>query len=222
MEYWKNQSLENLRIKVQGEWIDEFWHRCSIYTQAGEFLDYSSYYETSSFGRIKSLGREIAFVNRWGHKDIRETVDKILLPYPSKNGYLRQALSIGPDTSRAFSIHRIVASTFWGNPCGLPEVNHEDGIKFNNYVNNLKWCTREYNQRHATQYGLNIPKKSWEDIDSKAVEMTKFGCNKKYLFGSMGEANREIGISRASVRDSCENNKALLKGKFKGCKFKYI
>lgn len=65
-------------------------------------------------------------------------------------GYLSVHLFNGKD----FKIHRLVAKTFIPNPNNLPQVNHIDGNKKNNSVDNLEWVSRSGNVRHAYDTGL--------------------------------------------------------------------
>ncbi len=72
---------------------------------------------------------------------------------PGKRGrgnlkYLFVVLSDGENT-QAKSVHRIVAEAFLENPNNLPEVNHKDENSMNNAVENLEWCTRQYNMEYS-------------------------------------------------------------------------
>ena len=64
-------------------------------------------------------------------------------------GYLQVSLK-----RKSAGIHRLVAKAFIPNPNNLPEVNHEDGDKTNNNVENLKWVTRSENEQHSLKNGL--------------------------------------------------------------------
>lgn len=68
-------------------------------------------------------------------------------------GYLRWQAHIDGKVITE-KVHRVVARHFIPNPKGLPQVNHKDGDKTNNKVENLEWCTNEENVRHAIRNGL--------------------------------------------------------------------
>jgi hypothetical protein len=55
------------------------------------------------------------------------------------------------------SVHRLVATALLPNPLGLPQINHKDGNKANNRVDNLEWTTASDNLRHAYRTGLRKP-----------------------------------------------------------------
>lgn len=57
---------------------------------------------------------------------------------------------------KQFRVNRLIAETFIPNPDNLPQVNHIDGNKLNNNVENLEWCSAKYNTRHAINTGLRI------------------------------------------------------------------
>lgn len=76
-----------------------------------------------------------------------------LYPAMSSNGYLRVTLTSKDNILRT-SVHRLVASIFIPNPENKPMVNHKDGIKFHNNVDNLEWVTSSENNKHAIYSGI--------------------------------------------------------------------
>lgn len=102
-------------------------------------------YAVSSTGRVKSLARPGSGAPK---------VDIIMSPLVKGNKYLSVMLS-----GKRHYVHRLVAQAFIGNPSNKPCVNHIDGDKDNNHVDNLEWVTYSENMHHAVKNGLtNHPK----------------------------------------------------------------
>lgn len=73
----------------------------------------------------------------------------------NSRGYLVLRLNSSNNKPFTVTVHRLVALTFIKNPNKYPQINHKDGNKCNNNVNNLEWCDAEMNMRHARKLGLN-------------------------------------------------------------------
>lgn len=128
---------------------------------------------------------------------------KILKLSYSNNGYKKTNISINGKLQTVF-IHRLVAKLFIPNSNKLLQVNHIDGNKSNNNVNNLEWVTAKENVRHAHIIGLI----SHEKTSKKVSQYTLDG---KYIntYNSIREAARKVYNKESAnvLIWKCLNNK---------------
>lgn len=104
-------------------------------------------YQVSNYGRVKSLG----FYNA-KRKCFRKGV--ILKQGINSKGYLRVNIKNCNSLRKNCQVHRLVAQAFIPNPNNMPEVNHINGIKSDNRVENLEWVSAKQNTQHALKNGL--------------------------------------------------------------------
>lgn len=141
---------------------------------------YEGLYQISNFGRVKSLKRKTL--------NSKCLYDKILNNRINHNGYFMIFLSKNKKI-KGFRINRLVAEAFLPNPNNKPQVNHKDGNKTNNRIDNLEWCTAKHNTQHAIKNGLRTNKYHREivqcDLDNNLIkewhsikEATNFGFSK--------------------------------------------
>lgn len=117
--------------------------------------DYEGIYEVSSLGRVRSLDRYVQ--GRNGSKCNRRGRQLRLTSY--HNGYVIVTLCKPNSKKKRGIVHRLVAEAFIPNPENKPVVNHKNGIKHDNRLENLEWCTHSENNIHALVTGLKIPAK---------------------------------------------------------------
>ena len=105
---------------------------------------YEGLYMVSNFGRVKSLSRTVEYYNGRHYYE-----SKILKPTVGNHGYYNVSLCKDKKWKHHL-VHRLVAEAFLPNPNGYKQVNHKDENKLNNHVDNLEWCTQQYNLAYGT------------------------------------------------------------------------
>lgn len=144
---------------------------------------YEGMYEVSSIGKIKGIPRKF------------RTNTKILKPLINiKNKYTYVQLSTGGKI-KAVRVHRIVAMAFIPNTDNKPYVNHKDGNKSNNCLDNLEWVTESENTQHALDNDL-IAKGEKSYLSKISLETAKYI---KYSNKSVRALCNELNLKYAHV-----------------------
>ena len=115
---------------------------------------------------------------------------RILLPKPNKHGYLEYTFCQNK-IKKTFRIDRLVALYFIENPHNKPYVNHIDGNKANNNVDNLEWCTAKENDKHARDIGLKV--------QEKPIIAINIITSESICFKSVRECGGILGINAGTI-----------------------
>ena len=137
--------------------------------------NYEELYEVSNLGNIKSIERYIVFPNYQYLKP-----QKLLKQFKDGRGYMHVKLYNGEGKSKSLTTHRVVALTFIKNPLDLLEINHIDGNKLNNHVDNLEWITRSENIKHAYKTRDPLTYKGSANKNSKLTESQVKNIREEY------------------------------------------
>ena len=167
-----------------------------------DIKNYEGLYQVSNMGRVKN--KKNCTIN----------------PELNKNGYKYIPL-YKENKRRRELLHRIVATAFIENPNSLPQVNHIDGNKQNNNVDNLEWCTCSYNLKEAYRLKLREParamlgKKGIKCPNSKKINQYDLEGNFIKLWYSTMDIERELKIRHNSISKCCKHKKYKTAGGYK-------
>lgn len=119
-----------------------------------DIAQFNGKYQVSNLGNVRSVTRTVTQRSPKGGVSVRTLKGKTLKPKVTKNGYLE--LRLWAENSKGISVrvHRLVAEAFIPNPENKPQVNHKNGNKVDNSVDNLEWVTCQENVQHATKNGM--------------------------------------------------------------------
>ena len=151
---------------------------------------YEGLYQVSNLGRVRSL-------NCRGHKGCIG----ILTPRLDGKGYEMVAL-YKEGKARNTKVHRLVAQAFIPNPNNYPQVNHKDEDKTNNNVDNLEWCTNEYNHNYGTR----------NERVAKSLSRKVICITTGEIFNSMREACRKYDINTGRMTECCQGKRKTAGG----------
>ncbi len=155
---------------------------------------YEQSYQVSNLGRVKSLSRTIMKSNN----TIMYVKERILKTRRHNNGYYMVTLYKN-QTPKLCTIHRLVAKAFIDNPENKSTVNHLDGDKLNNHVDNLEWCTQQENITHSNRPGLTKNKVAVNQYDLDGNFIQKFE--------SVRSAGKTLKINTSHIGSVCRGNR---------------
>lgn len=135
-----------------------------------DIKDYEDLYEVSDTGLVRN-----------------KATGRILKLTRDKDGYLQVSL-YKDGIRKTYRVHRLVAQAFIPNPNNYSEVNHIDENKTNNNVENVEWCSRQYNN----EYSLSKP-------------VCKYALDGRLLntYKSIKEASKQTGIAQGNICRCC-------------------
>lgn len=179
--------------------------------------EYEERYQVSNLGGIRSLDRMKRHnTSKSGYIKVE---GKVLKPYPTKKGYLHVDMSTLDGKRKSELVHRLVAKEFIPNPKNYPQVNHINGLKDDNRVENLEWCDNSMNQLHAYKMGLNKPSEKAGKPKKPVYQIDKYTGEIIAEFPSIAEAGKTLGMKNPSNISLVCTNKRISSG---GFKWKYV
>ena len=124
----------------------------------------------------------------------------------NENGYIRIYIY-----NKTYALHRLIAAAFIKNPDNKEQVNHIDGVKLNNSVENLEWVTNTENQIHKFKTGLG-------NNFTRKITQFDLQMNKIKDFESIVEASKELKIGKSNIQGVLLNSRKTAGGFI----FKYL
>lgn len=140
-----------------------------------DITGYEGLYKVSNLGRVKSLRNN-------------------MILKPGGERYL-QVVLVNNKKKKYFYVHRLVATAFIKNVNNLPCINHIDENPNNNYVKNLEWCTREYNNNYGKRTEKTM-KKVIQIVGKNIIE-----------YSSIKEASAKTGINYGNICQCCKGTR---------------
>ena len=187
-----------------------------------DVVGYEGLYKVSNLGRVRSLDKEIIITGVQKHpvKGIKK--GKIKGQYLNRVGYAMTVL-VKNEKRKYVLIHRLVAKAFIPNPENKPQVDHINGVKSDNRVENLRWATAKENKNNEVTKKLLKGKKHTEETKAKIKEKLKgknignqgkkIKClNTGEIFISAGEAGRNLNVDISGIIKCCKGKKESAKG----------
>lgn len=153
----------------------------------------------------------------WNVKSFKDLKWNTMILAPHINKWYKVVNLFVNSKSRHHSIHRLVALAFIQNPENKPQVNHKNGIKSDNHVNNLEWVTAGENIKHAFDNWLNritnnnffiknknLFTKKWKE-NSRSKRVNQYSMNWEFIreWDSLWDITRTLWITTTNISAVC-------------------
>ena len=187
----------------------EFLKSISLDGEEWRFINGTmGYFAVSTHGRVASMSHLVS----GGNNNSWMTKPHVLTTRTNRGGYLRARLVSKHGIDITKLVHRLVAEAFIPNPNNYPFIDHINGDKTDNSVNNLRWCTRSMNMLNpVTRVRNSKARTGKKPHNCKPIVQIKNGVVIA-TFESGGEACRALNLSSGTLCDCCRNQKHTYKG----------
>lgn len=184
--------------------------------------DFEGYYEISNLGKVRTKARKVVRFFKYNYHTL--PIKAKILKIHIQRGYACVCMYKDGKMYNK-QLHRLLAKAFIPNPNNYPIINHKDGNKLNNSLDNLEWCTYKHNCNEAYRLGLNyISEKHLKHIrelglkSGKKVAQLDLNGNVVKIYNSSRQASLELGISQGNISLCCNGKRRTTNG----FKWKYI
>jgi hypothetical protein len=170
-------------------------HLPEMESQHEEWLPVDSAFDPLGAYDVSSLGR----VRRRAEGPLYFRTERILKCCKDTKGYPLARLSQGSNVFRSITVHKLVARAFIGpRPYGL-QINHRDGKKWNNRVDNLEYITCAENIRHAVRLGLNTPTQGEKNRHAKLDRERVVAIRSEVNYRNYEELGLKYSVDEATI-----------------------
>jgi hypothetical protein len=149
-----------------------------------DVVGYEGIYKVSNLGNVKRV-----LISR----GVSKKNNNFIKPKNTK-GYNSVRLTTN-NVTKHFYVHRLIALAFIPNPNNYPFINHINGVRNDNRIENLEWCTHSQNIRHAIEIGLKVTAKGDDNKLSRKIIDTKTGV----IYYSTLTLSKKLGVNRGTL-----------------------